>query len=253
VAKAVDPRQLALQALSRAVADPTPRALHGSARAPGLFTGSAPPARQAAQYCRDQGWLIPTGQFEGKGKSRKELFRITPAGIKEVLANSEPVVLLSDATGYLEQNVAQLRSIQSTIDETLTALRQQSEMLSTLRERLRPPDLDRLLHGAGGESFPRGQAPASSLDWLGVALDYLRDYRRRNPLGYCPLPELFHRVAGPRSLTIGQFHDGLRRLVERGQARLHAFTGAAYTLEEDQYALVAGQEIKYYAEPVASS
>jgi hypothetical protein len=54
-------------------------------------------------------------------------------------------------------------------------------------------------------------------------------------------------------LTIGQFHDGLRRLVEKGQVRLHAFTGAAYTLQEDHLALVAGQEIKYYAESIASS
>ena len=92
-------------------------------------------------------------------------------------------------------------------------------------------------------------APAD--DWLEEAMKYLEDHQRRNPFGNCPLPELYHRVAEPRGLTIGQFHDGLRRLVERRQVRLHPFTGAAYQLNEEQYALVAGQEIKYYVERLA--
>ena len=88
------------------------------------------------------------------------------------------------------------------------------------------------------------QAP----DWRVSALESLADYQRRHPYGHCPLPELFHRVAEPRGMSIGQFHDGLRRLVQESQIRLHPFTGAAYQLQEEQYALVAGQEIKYYAE-----
>jgi hypothetical protein len=251
VAKAVDPRQLALQALSRAVADPAPKVLFGSAKAPGFFTGSGKPAKQAAQYCQDQGWLEGTGRFEGKGKSRKELFRVSPAGIKEALANSEPVVLLGDARSYLEQNVGHLRAIKTRIDETLPALEQHRQLVDRLLERLKPPELERLLQAPRPEALP-GRLPTPPSDWLDAALDYLRDYRRRNPLGDCPLPDLFHHVAEPRSLTIGQFHDGLRRLVQHGQVRLHPFTGAAYTLKEEQYALVAGQEIKYYAEPVAS-
>jgi hypothetical protein len=42
-------------------------------------------------------------------------------------------------------------------------------------------------------------------------------------------------------------------LVQQRRIRLHAFTGAAYQLQEEQFALVAGQEIKYYAERLAGA
>src|SRR5437899_12900152 len=83
-----DPQQLASGALSRALSDPAPRVLLGTKAKPGIFDSQT--AKVAAQLCIDQGWLKATGQFEGKGKSRKELYAITPAGIQSVLENSEP-------------------------------------------------------------------------------------------------------------------------------------------------------------------
>jgi hypothetical protein len=49
-------------------------------------------------------------------------------------------------------------------------------------------------------------------------------------------------------MSIGQFHDGVRQLAAAGKIALHPFTGAAYQLRDEQYALLAGQEIKYYVE-----
>ena len=80
MAKAV-PQQQALEALSRALTDPVAKPLYGSNAKPGIFQGTAQPVKQAAQLSIDQGWLQGTGQFEGKGKSRKELYRITAAGV----------------------------------------------------------------------------------------------------------------------------------------------------------------------------
>lgn len=251
MAAKVSPETLALQALSRALADATPKVLHAT-KGKGIFEGSGQPAKQAAQHCLDQGWLEPTSQFEGKGKSRKELYRISASGIRQALEKSEPVTLLADALTSLEKNRDELQAIHTKVEESLKALQNQKTAMDAVRERLRPPNLDVLLQGVGS---PNGasRATETGVDWLPRALEYLDHHRRANPYGHCPLPELFHRVAEPQAVSIGQFHDGLRELVRRKQVRLHPFTGAAYQLAEEQYALVAGQEIKYYVERVAAS
>jgi hypothetical protein len=158
---------------------------------------------------------------------------------------------LGDSVNYLERNVEQLASISTKLEETRQALKSQKEMVSKLQERLQPPDMKGLLHKLQAPSVA-AVVTDSQPDWLAAALEFLADYQRQNPYGHCPLPELFHRVAERRGLSIGQFHDGLRRLVQERRIRLHPFTGAAYQLQEEQYALVAGQEIKYYAEHLAS-
>jgi hypothetical protein len=49
------------------------------------------------------------------------------------------------------------------------------------------------------------------------------------------------------SLTIGQFHDGLRQLHDEGKIYLHPWTGPLYAMPEPPLALLAGHEIAYYA------
>jgi len=247
----VHTQALALQALSRALADSSPRILHG-AKGKGIFEGAGQTAKLAAQYCLERGLLEPTGQFDGKGKTKKEFYRITIAGVREVLGSSEPVALLGDCLAFLERNGEELKSIRAKVEETLAALQNQKAVMAALRERLQPPDLERFLQHVRNANDSAAKS-AVSPDWPASALEYLESHQRRNPYGHCPLPELFHRVAEPRGLTIGQFHDGLRQLLQQRQVRLHAFSGAAYQLEEEQYALVAGQEIKYYAERVAKA
>jgi len=243
------PQHLALQALSRALNDPSPKALHG-AKGKGIFESAAAAAKQAAQFCLERRWLEPTGQFEGKGKTRKELYRITIAGIKAVLDNGEPVLLLRDALAVLERQAEQFQSLQTGVGSTLAALHSQRDMIAKLLDKLEPPDIEKILHkmNAGRGKSAEAEPANADLDWLSGAVAYLAEYQRRQPFGHCPLPELFHRVAEPHGVTIGRFHDGLRRLVQDGRIRLHPYTGPAYQLQEEHYALVAGQEIKYYAE-----
>jgi len=243
--KAADPQKLALQALSQALAGPGSMVLHASKGKPGFFASAAAAAKQAAQYCVDKGWLEPTGKFEATGKSRKELFRITPAGIQETLANSEPVVLLQ---GILD-NFQQFAGLKAKVEEALDSLKKQEGLIRTLHDRLRPPDFKALLANVGNPPQPTSAPTFPSQN----VLNHLADYQRQSPYAHCPLPDLFHKVAEPAGLSIGQFHDGLRRMVQEKKIRLHPFTGAAYQLQEEQYALVAGQEIKYYAERIAGA
>src|SRR5262249_16742015 len=148
------------------------------------------------------------------------------------------VALLRDSAHYLEQNAKQLQDIKTTVEGTLQSLHSQKEMVLKLVDRLRPPDLSsiqRSLPRDGMNSPSPAASPAS--DCLNQALEYVAAYQRRNPYGHCPLPELYHQVGQPAGLTIGQFHDGLRRLVQQGHLRLHPFTGAAYQLQDEQFAL----------------
>jgi hypothetical protein len=54
-------------------------------------------------------------------------------------------------------------------------------------------------------------------------------------------------------LTIGRFHDGLRRLHDEGQAYLHPWTGPLYAMPEPAFALLVGHEVAYYASPRAAA
>ncbi len=93
-------------------------------------------------------------------------------------------------------------------------------------------------------------ASSALTDWHVEMRHYLLDYKRQHPYAYCPLSELYQVVVEPLGVTIGQFHDALRDMARQKTLRLHPFTGAPYQLQDEQYALVLGQEIKYYAEPL---
>lgn len=78
-------------------------------------------------------------------------------------------------------------------------------------------------------------------------LKILKDSRRH---WIVTMPELFRSVAAPRGRSIGQFHDDIRSLADAGAIVLHPWTGPMYQLQDEQYALLKGQEIKYYVELV---
>lgn len=78
--------------------------------------------------------------------------------------------------------------------------------------------------------------------------DTLTRWHATGALGDCPLPELYRRLRAdfPR-LTIGRFHDELRRAHTTGVIYLHPWTGPLYELPEPTLALLVGHEIAYYA------
>ena len=86
------------------------------------------------------------------------------------------------------------------------------------------------------------------MNWHDQALQYLQQYQAQHIQAFCSLPDLYVHHVGKRGVSIGQFHDGIRALVKNGQIRLHPFTGSQYALEREEYALLAGKEIMYYAE-----
>ncbi len=240
-----DPRKLALAALTGATADPVPKPLLGTKTKPGLLIGSAQSTKDAAAMCVERGWVEPTGEFVGSGRSKKELHRITPDGIREALENGETAELLADMLTALDQKRDLLKLMRGEIDQLSNVIEKHRDVLDRLRERVVPPDLETILSRSAGRP---ATTSANTDGWTSKLVDYLQQHHKRNPYGHCPLPELYHNVGEPLGLTIGQFHDGVRQLVSERRVKLHPFTGAAYQLQEEQYALLAGQEIKYFAE-----
>ena len=191
--------------------------------------------KKASQLCIDEGWLEPAGEFEGTGKSRKEKFRVTAEGARIALERSEPVQLLRQAVAATETLVKSREELLRQQEALLTALPRQQRLLETALERLRTP-------------APMVSVGPAASNWRDEALQYLQRYQTQHIQAFCSLPDLFANVVQRHGVSIGQFHDGIRALVQAGQIRLHPFTGARYALEREEYALLAGKEIMYYAE-----
>jgi hypothetical protein len=217
--------QLLLDALRRAVADPSGLPLYASKTGPGLFPATAA-ARPAAQRCKDED-LVKVVRTESRGKAVQEVCALTDKGLSYLLTEANPRQVLEDLVRALEAREGQL-------DDLVAAARQAQDTLEAFRA----------LAANVLQQLGRGGTPG----WDAAALGYLERRQASGALGDCPLPELFQaaRQAEPR-LTIGQFHDGLRRLEEQGRVLLQPWTAPLYDLPEPPLALLSGHAVSYYA------
>ena len=214
--------QAVLTALGRAAAEPGGLPLHGSKTASGLFAATSL-GKQAAQRCKDEGYLQPTPS--------PEAYVLTDKGLAYLLSQVNPRQVLEDFVRALEQRQTQAADL-------LGVARRMQETLDGLR--------------ATAEKVLRGvPAPAADEEaWKQSALTFLARRQAAQTDGDCPLPELYRqaRQAAP-ALTIGGFHDALRQLHETNKIELHPWTGPLYALPEPSCALLVGHMIAYYASP----
>jgi hypothetical protein len=225
--------QLLLDGLSRAVADPAGAPLFATRTAPGLFAATGP-GRQVAQRCKDEG-LLRVVRTDTSGRSPVEVCALTEKGLAYLLSQASPRQVLEDLVRAVE-----LR--QSQAAELLAVARQMQSSLDGLKTAA-----ERVLDGLG-KPTPPPPAPNGCDTWLAEALSLLRRRHDAGTADDCPLPELYRHVQphAPR-LTVGQFHDGLRRLHAEGRVYLHPWTGPLYDLPEPSFALLVGHEVAYYA------
>jgi hypothetical protein len=232
--------QLVLEALSRAVADPGGVPLVGTRKAPGLFTATG---RHLAQRCKDEG-LLRTVRSETKGKSVLEVCAITEKGLSHLLSQVSPRQVLEDLVRTL-----QARHVQ--VAELVTAARQWQTSLDSLRATVEKVLLQ-LQQTRNGIATPAASSPGPSTNgseiWTVEVLACLSQWHATGTSNDCPLPELYRRARNVApGLTIGHFHDGIRRLHEQDHVYLHPWTGPLYEIPEPPYALLIGHEIAYYA------
>jgi hypothetical protein len=233
---------LVLEALGRAMAEPSGLPLHGARGTPGLFAVSAP-AKQAAQRCKDDG-LLRVVRTETHGKAVHEICALTEKGLAYLLSQVSPKQVVEDLVRALEQRRGQVGELVTTALKAQASFEALKAVAEKLLEQLQQPT---------GKAAPlpcdRSATAVNGSDtWIATALAHLRNQRGCGALEDCPLPELF-RVARQTTpaLTIGHFHDGLRRLHGQNQIYLHPWTGPLYELPEPPLALLIGHEIAYYA------
>jgi hypothetical protein len=228
------PTQILLDGLSRAAADPAGLPLFGGKSSAGLFAATAS-GRAVAQRCKDEGLLRVVGT-EPRGKAPLEVCAITDKGLAYLLGQVNPRQVLEDFIRALDAR-------QSQAGELLMMARQMQAGLDALKL-----SAEKVLEQVGRPVASGNGSANGSETWPGEVLSYLARRQEAGASEDCPLPELFRhaRLTAP-GLTVGHFHDGLRRLHEARQVYLHPWTGPLYALPEPPFALLVGHEIAYYA------
>jgi hypothetical protein len=228
--------QLILEALHRAASEPAGVPLFTTKKSPGLFPGGAG-ARPAAEQCRELGFLRPAPVHHANGAT-PEAFAITERGLDFLLSQLSPKQVLEDLARKFEQRQAQVQELASTARCWL-------DEMAGLREVVERAVRDLPGHGQQAAAARLNGAQES---WLSETIACLKSWHGARASEDCPLPELFRRAkATTPGLTIGLFHDGLRRLHEQQQIYLHPWTGPLYEIPEPACALLVGHEIAYYA------
>ncbi len=246
--------QIVLEALSKAVADPAGLPLHGSKAVPGLFAGNNS-AKQAAQQCKEEGYLRVV-RTETRGKTTQEVCAITEKGLAYLLSQVSPRKVLEDLVHTLQsrQNEASellvsARHMQANLDQLKATAEKVLLSLSSGQHASSSSNG----HGAGTGSSKNGttgingearngtHALTAEQSWTKAILTYLERWHETGASEDCPLSELYRQTCKTASqLTIGQFHDGLRRLHDQQKIYLHPWTGPMYDIPEPPYALLVG-------------
>ncbi len=245
--KAVNPEAVALEALAQALVDPTPKVLFGSAKSPGFFKGATQAVKAAAQLCEERQWLAGTGAWLGKGASKKQTYRLTPAGLQAVLGQSETLVLLRSVHAALQEQTQLCHALR----DRLGQLQPLSQVVEQLAQRIQPPDLSKVLAAlqSPGPAVHEAAPPSARLAWLDEVVQLAAEQKQRDRYNPLTLPQAYRALQGKHpGLTLGEYHEGLRTLRDQGRIRLGPYTRALATIEDPRNALFLDGEVMYYVE-----
>jgi hypothetical protein len=239
--------EVLIAALKQALANPAAEwRLSKSGKLDGLFPGRSGIAGEAAARALAEG-LLELVRTEAKGKTLIDWVRLTPRGVEFLNECESPARALHGLRDALRANqqavplwLADMRATLRALDDRLATdaqkwqqrldglARRVEETLRRLDAAAPPPDVTR--------AYP----------WAAAALAYLDRRRGGGANGDCPLPELFSALAREHAdLSVGVFHEGLRRLRERRALRLVPANGADLT--QPEFALLDGGAVLYYA------
>jgi hypothetical protein len=226
---------LILEALSRAAGEAEGMPLHGGKSVPGLFS-TTPAGKQAAQRSKEEG-LLRVVRTETKARTLIEFCAITEKGLAYLLDQVNPKRVVEEFVRALENRQAQ-------ISDLLDATRRMENGLASLKS-----VAERVLQRV---EKPTAVGPTPSTNgnevWPGAVVAHLARWQESGAPEDCSLPDLYsHARRIAPHLTIGQFHDGLRKLHQEQQIYLHPWTGPLHELPEPALALLVGHEIAYYA------
>jgi hypothetical protein len=224
--------------------------LYRSGKLPGLFAARSGAAGDAAAHALREGLLEQT-RAETKGKVTAEWVRLTPAGVRFLADHDSPRAVLEELQQTLRLTQA---GVPVFLEEFRAGLRALTESVQAEAQRLlgRIDELDRRLTEAlrrQDAGVPRvTDGLAGVVPWAADALAHL-DGRREAGSAECPLAELFAAVqTGRPDLTVPDFQDGLRRLIDNRAIRLVPLPeGADLTELDPTFAVPDGSRLCYHA------
>jgi hypothetical protein len=240
--------ELIVEALRQALADPAEQRLYKSGKLGGLFAGRGGAAGEAAARALREG-LLEVVRRETRGKTTTEWVRLAPAGVDFLHQHESPVRALEDLRAALRLNRQAVPAWLEEMRDGLRALdgrladdaRRWQERLEALARRV-----DEALGRIERMTPPLPEDVARDFPWAIDAINYLDRRKNGGAPGGCPLPELFAALRRQHaSLSLGGFHDGLRRLHGRHALRLAPAGGAA--MAQPEFALLEGDAVLYHA------
>jgi hypothetical protein len=239
-----------LDALKTALAAPSEERLFRAGKLTGLFPGRVGVSAEAASKALRDG-LLEISRTQTKGKAVIEWAKLTPRGVEFLHHHESPVRALHELRDVLRTSRDGLPAWVADMRESLSAMSRQLDegsqkfaaKLDALSQRVE--EALRRLESKGPNLPPTITATAP---WATEALSYLDHRRLTGANGQCPLPELFAAVVAKYpELSIGTFHEGLRRLKRERVLRLAPFEGAPNDLPQPEYAILDGAALLYYA------
>ncbi len=232
--------QLVLAALSRAAAEAAGLPLYAGKSAAGQFPGTAL-GKQTAQRCCDEGYLQPD-PASTPDRRGGPICTLTDKGRQFLLEQVSPRQVLEDFVRALEARETQVGQLLAEVGQLQSGLEALRKSVTGVLERVTQPGLPapRDLNGLCRDFRQDPVADPSA-----VLLEALERWQAAED---CPLPELYRqaRAACP-GVSLGAFHDALRRLQDAGRIYLHPWTGPMYEIPEPPCSLLVGHEIAYYA------
>jgi hypothetical protein len=253
-----------------------PLPLQSAGKSPGIFPSGAT-GKPVADEALNRG-LVEQVQATppAKGKKPRPLFAITALGQQFVLDRDSPKEALEGIQVALRELTTQFVNNQPSGDRTdllqgLNTLldRHFQEIQLAVKtvvaeagkaERLqarRVEDVHRVIQLV--EKAVEGLAkqpplrpvpvmPRSDDTWTHEVEPYLHARRENRTPGDCPIPELFDALKKRHAtLTVGSFHDGLRRLHDANQIRLGGWSGPLENLPQPNLAMLVAHKVMYYA------
>lgn len=220
--------------------------LYRSGKSDGLFASKSGPAGEAAELAIREG-LLEYARTETKGRFEIEWVRLASKGVEYLYQHDSPRAILDEMRQMLataqsgvpiwqDEILKSLEKLATHITDQMARYLDKLESLSKrVDEAVRRADVTPDLSKALQELIP----------WGVDALAYLDHRRLGGASNNCPMPELFGAVRGKHStITIRDFHDGLRRLADNRAVKLSAWAGPG-AIPQPEYAMMAEGHLVY--------
>lgn len=250
------PSPSALQGLLKAYGSAAPLPLHAGRGQAGLFPATAA-GRKAAAEAVAAGWLVPQGTVPC-GRKQISAYQLTSAGQQEVEVAASPVQVMEEirhGVQRCQEELGRLRAAAELAGENLARLTSRLEQCLPQVTAARIPinRMEETIPTAVYSRLPAFQAPLPE-NLTMRALELLRSWLRERPSADCPLGELYRALHRSHpELTVGQFHDLIRRLAQDGAVRLQAWTGPLAELPDPSLALMHGHAVMSYVTEAESA